>query len=138
MRVRQATVRDLSRVLRFLSAGIAQTDWHTDVKSYVRRYITNKNNFVLIAIEKDTILGMAAGELWTDKKFAYLGQLEAKGPKNKSIIESLVSALKILCKRKGITLIITYVNVKNKNTLANYRQVGMRKIGDYLGLEMRI
>jgi N-acetylglutamate synthase-like GNAT family acetyltransferase len=137
MRIRQASVHDLPQVLRFLSAGIARTDWHTDVKAYVRRYIINKNNFVLIAIENNSVLGMAAGELWADKKFAYLGQLEAK-PQKKEVITSLVDALKILCRKKGITLIITYVNIKNPKAIANYRLVGMKKIGDYLGLTMQV
>lgn len=83
-------------------------------------------------------MGMAAGELWADKKFAYLGQLEAKGPKRKAIIRSLVATLKYLCRRKGITRIITYVDIKEKEAIANYRRIGMKKIGDYLGLVMKV
>ncbi len=139
LKIRQATKKDLNKILK--SMGIDQINrksWHVSSKKFVLSYITNRHNYFFIAIENNEVVGTINGELWDDKGFAYVGEINAKGKNKDKIIESLYEYFMKFCKKKGVTLINTYVNKNKKQQISIYKKLGMRKVGDYFGFERRL
>jgi len=139
MKIKQATLKDLEIILKFIGPKqLQRKDWHIKSKKFITSYIKNKHNFFLIAIDKNKVIGIINGELWGDKGFAYLGEIEAKGKNKTEIINKLFKYFKNYCKKRNINLINSYVN-KNKSTLIKtYKRLRMKQKGTYLYFERRI
>lgn len=139
MEVRQATLRDLSRILEFMGRKqVKRKDWHIKSKNFVRSYIKNKHNFFFICSDQKKIIGSIAGELWIDKGFAYIGEIVVKGKNKEAIINEMFNKFIKFCRNKKINLINTYVNNSKKRQISIYKNLGMEKKGDYLYFEKRI
>ena len=139
MIIRQATKKDLSKILK--SIGIDQVNrksWHVSSKKFILSYIINKHNYFFIAIENNKVVGTINGELWDDKGFAYVGEINAKGKNKNKIIKLLYEYFVKFCKKKGVKLINTYVNKNKKQQILIYKDLGMKKVCDYIGYEKKI
>ncbi len=139
MKICKATKKDLNKIL--ISMGVDQVNrksWHISSRKFVLSYITNKHNYFFIAIDKNEVVGTINGELWDDKGFAYVGEINAKGKNKDEIMKLLYEHFVKFCKKKGVTLINTYVNKNKKQQISIYKKLGMKKIGDYLGFEKRL
>ena len=139
MIIRQATKKDLSKILK--SIGIDQVNrksWHVSSKKFILSYIINKHNYFFIAIENNKVVGTINGELWDDKGFAYVGEINAKGKNKNKIIKLLYEYFVKFCKKKGVKLINTYVNKNKKQQILIYKDLGMKKVGDNIGYEKKI
>src|SRR3989338_2349304 len=118
MIIRQATVRDLNRILDFMGQQqVRKKDWHISAKKFVKSYIINKHNFFFICCDNNAVVGSIAGELWSDKGFAYVGEITAKGKYAQRIIDIMFKKFVTFCKTKKITIINTYVKQNRYNQI---------------------
>ena len=139
MKIKKASLKDLNKIMEF--SEIKNTDikkWHMNPKDYVKSYIKNPNNFFFVAVNEDNIIGTIGGEIWRDKKFAYLGNIIAKGrDKNKTLI-NLFNYLIKFCKNNKINLINSFVRKNHSEMITNCKNFGMKKLGKYYYFEIRI
>ncbi len=139
MHIRQARSSDIDLILSFMGKRPAnRRDWHIPAKKFVASYIRNKHNFFLICIDQKRVVGSIAGELWNDKGFAYVGEITAKGKDESKIIRGMFGHFVKFCKKKGVTLINTYVKVGRDKAISTYKKVGMEKRGNYFYYERQI
>lgn len=139
MEIRQANLNDLNLILEYFgNKTINRKDWHIEYGKFIKSYIKNKHNFFLIALKDKKVVGTINGELWDDKGFAYVGEISANGKEKEHIIKNMFKHFKKFCKKKGVSLINTYVNIKEKEKIKVYQDLKMKKIGKYFGMERRI
>jgi hypothetical protein len=139
MNIRQANKSDLDGILKFMGLKqVFRKDWHVSSRNFVLSYITNKHNFFIIALENKEVIGTINGELWNDKGFAYVGEIIAKGKNKQNIIDAMYSYFVKFCKKKGVTLINTYVKKNKKEQIKTYKGLGIKQKGEYFYHEKRI
>tara|TARA_Y100000310_G_scaffold287633_1_gene312671 strand:+ start:4038 stop:4457 length:420 start_codon:yes stop_codon:yes gene_type:complete len=139
MNIRQAKKTDLHNILKFMGLKqVSRKDWHVPSKQFVLSYITNKHNFFIISLEDHKVVGTINGELWNDKGFAYIGEVIAKGKNKQKIIDAMYLYFVNFCKKKGVTLINTYVKKSKEKQIKTYKDLGMKKRGEYFSYEKRI
>ncbi|MEA3329620.1 MAG: GNAT family N-acetyltransferase [Nanoarchaeota archaeon] len=135
MDIRQAKKADLHSILEFMGLKqVSRQDWHVPSKQFVLSYITNKHNFFIIALDSNKVMGTINGELWNDKGFAYIGEIIAKGKNKQKVIDAMYSYFVKFCKKKGVTLINTYVNKNKEKQIKTYKTLGMKRKGEYFYL----
>ena len=139
MDIHQAKKSDLRSILEFIGLKqVTRKDWHIPSKKFVLSYIINKHNFFIIALENKKLIGTINGELWNDKGFAYVGEIVAKGKNKQDIIDAMYSYFVKFCKKKGVTLINSYVKKNKKEQIKTYKELGMKRKGEYFYYEKKI
>ncbi|MBI2656363.1 GNAT family N-acetyltransferase [Candidatus Woesearchaeota archaeon] len=139
MKIRKAKIEDLNQILEFTVIKKMKSDyWHMSPIKFVESYIKNKNNFFFLAIENNKIIGIISGELWKDKKFAYLGRIDVKRKNNREIAKKLFKYLIKFCKENKITLINTYLRKSNKIIMKLYANLGLKKKSEYVYMELNV
>ena len=139
MKIRKAKFKDLNQILEFSGFKKMKSNyWHMNPMKFVESYIKNKNNFFFLATENNKIVGIISGELWRDKKFAYLGKIEAKEKNSNEINKKLFEYLIKFCKKNSIILINTYIRKSDKVAIKLYNNLGLKKKGEHIYMELYV
>ena len=129
----------MKKIIEFQGIDTAnKTKWHMNPREYIKSYTTNPNNFFLVAILKDNIIGTVSGEIWKDKKFVYLGEITANGKDKNKILKAMFDYLAKFCKNNKINIINSYVRKSSRGIINNYKNLGMKKISEHYYFEAKL